>query len=150
MKHGSNHRRGGRSRNNNNDGRRFSTPGYRHSNFESAGPDVKIRGTAQQVLEKYLALARDAASAGDRIAAENFLQHAEHYYRIINLNNPNPNPGPNPNPNQQQQGNGGNRPSHGAQGTPAGHDGGNGMDSDDDEGYAGNQAQPHPGNGNQP
>ena len=147
MKHGSNHRRGGRSRNNSNDGRRFSTPSYRHSNFESAGPDVKIRGTAQQVLEKYLALARDAASAGDRIAAENFLQHAEHYYRIINLNNPNPNPGQNPN---QQQGNGGNRPSHGAQGTPAGHDGGNGMDSDDDEGYAGTGAQPHPGNGNQP
>ena len=146
MKHGSNHIRVGRSRNNSNDGRRFSTPSYRHSNFESAGPDVKIRGTAQQVLEKYLALARDAASAGDRIAAENFLQHAEHYYRIINLNTPNP--GPNPNP--QQQGNGGNRPSHGAQGTPAGHDGGNGMDSDDDEGYAGTGAQPHPGNGNQP
>lgn len=140
MKHGSNHRRGGRSRGN--DGRRFSNPNYRHSNFESAGPDVKIRGTAQQVLEKYLALARDAASAGDRIAAENFLQHAEHYYRIINLNSANPNSNPNPN---QQQGNGGNR----APSTPAGHDGGNGMDSDDDEGYAA-RPQPHAGNGGQP
>ena len=43
-----------------------------------------MRGNAYQVLEKYLALARDASSAGDRIAAENFLQHAEHYYRLIN------------------------------------------------------------------
>ncbi len=45
---------------------------------------MKVRGTAQQVLEKYLALARDAASIGDRIASENYFQHAEHYYRIIN------------------------------------------------------------------
>src|ERR1700756_2348073 len=52
--------------------------------FDSNGPDVRVRGNAYQVLEKYLALARDASSAGDRIAAENFLQHAEHYYRLIN------------------------------------------------------------------
>jgi hypothetical protein len=54
--------------------------------FDSNGPDVRVRGNAYQVLEKYLAMARDASSAGDRIAAENFLQHAEHYYRIINAN----------------------------------------------------------------
>jgi len=48
---------------------------------------VRIRGNAFQVYEKYLALARDAQSAGDRIAAENYLQHAEHYYRIIELIN---------------------------------------------------------------
>src|SRR5499433_4252177 len=54
--------------------------------FDSNGPDVRVRGNAYQVLEKYLAMARDAASAGDRIAAENFFQHAEHYYRIINAN----------------------------------------------------------------
>src|SRR6185437_5128246 len=53
----------------------------------SNGPDVRVRGNAYQVFEKYLALARDAASAGDRIAAENYYQHAEHYYRIINANN---------------------------------------------------------------
>ena len=52
--------------------------------FESSGPEVKVRGTAQQVLEKYLALARDAASAGEHITAEGYFQYAEHYYRILN------------------------------------------------------------------
>lgn len=51
--------------------------------FDSAGPDVKIRGTASQVYEKYLQLARDANSSGDRIQAENYHQHAEHYFRIV-------------------------------------------------------------------
>ena len=58
----------------------------RHQTFDSNGPDIRVRGTAFQVLEKYLALARDATTSGDRIAAENFYQHAEHYYRIINAN----------------------------------------------------------------
>lgn len=58
----------------------------RSQTFDSNGPDVRIRGNAYQVLEKYLAMARDAASAGDRIAAENYYQHAEHYFRIINAN----------------------------------------------------------------
>jgi hypothetical protein len=44
---------------------------------------VKIRGTASHVYEKYLQLARDAGSAGDRVMAENYLQHAEHYFRIL-------------------------------------------------------------------
>lgn len=52
--------------------------------FDSNGPDVRIRGTAYQIVEKYLALAKDAASAGDQIVAESYLQHAEHYQRIIN------------------------------------------------------------------
>lgn len=52
-------------------------------NYESNGPDVKIRGSAQQIAEKYAMLARDAQSAGDRVMAENYLQHAEHYNRII-------------------------------------------------------------------
>lgn len=51
--------------------------------FESTGPDVKIRGTATQVAEKYVQLARDAQSSGDPVAAENYYQHAEHYFRII-------------------------------------------------------------------
>ncbi len=50
--------------------------------YESNGPGVKLRGTAAQVFEKYLALARDASSSGDRIASESFYQHAEHYYRL--------------------------------------------------------------------
>jgi hypothetical protein len=52
-------------------------------NFESNGPDVKIRGTAAHIAEKYMSLARDALSSGDIVAAESYLQHAEHYNRII-------------------------------------------------------------------
>jgi hypothetical protein len=52
--------------------------------LDSNGPDIKIRGTASQIFEKYLALARDAQASGDRVMAENYLQHAEHYYRILN------------------------------------------------------------------
>ncbi|MEP0709760.1 DUF4167 domain-containing protein [Parvibaculum sp.] len=51
--------------------------------FDSNGPDVKIRGTAAHVCEKYQQLARDAISAGDRVTAENYYQHAEHYYRLM-------------------------------------------------------------------
>jgi hypothetical protein len=51
--------------------------------FDSSGPDVKIRGSASHVYEKYLQLARDANSSGDRVTAENYLQHAEHYFRIM-------------------------------------------------------------------
>jgi Domain of unknown function (DUF4167) len=52
-------------------------------NFESNGPDVKIRGTAVHIAEKYMSLARDALASGDIIAAESYFQHAEHYNRII-------------------------------------------------------------------
>jgi Domain of unknown function (DUF4167) len=52
-------------------------------NFESNGPDVKIRGTAAHIAEKYMSLARDALSSGDLVAAESYFQHAEHYNRII-------------------------------------------------------------------
>jgi hypothetical protein len=51
--------------------------------YESNGPDVKIRGTAAHVAEKYMSLARDALSSGDLVAAESYFQHAEHYIRII-------------------------------------------------------------------
>jgi Domain of unknown function (DUF4167) len=51
--------------------------------FDSSGPEIKIRGSASNVYEKYLQLARDANSSGDRVMAENYLQHAEHYYRIM-------------------------------------------------------------------
>ena len=51
--------------------------------YESHGPDVKIRGTARHVAEKYLQLARDAHTGGNPVAAENYLQHAEHYFRLI-------------------------------------------------------------------
>lgn len=59
---------------------------HRIQSFESNGPNVKIRGNAYQVFERYVALAREATASGDRIAAENFFQHAEHYFRIMNAN----------------------------------------------------------------
>ena len=51
---------------------------------DSNGPNLKIRGSAHQIFERYLALAREATASGDRIAAENFYQHAEHYFRVDN------------------------------------------------------------------
>jgi hypothetical protein len=74
-------RNNGGGNNNNNNNRKGPNPLSR--NYESNGPDVKIRGSAQQIAEKYAALARDAMSSGDRVMAENYLQHAEHYNRII-------------------------------------------------------------------
>lgn len=65
------------------DAPRRSAASLRNQSFDSNGPDVRVRGNAWQVHEKYQSLARDAQMAGDRVAAENFLQHAEHYYRII-------------------------------------------------------------------
>jgi hypothetical protein len=77
MRNGQNKRMRGRNR-----------KGGHHQNplsrmYESNGPDVKIRGTASHVAEKYLQLARDAQSSGDPVAAENYYQHAEHYFRLI-------------------------------------------------------------------
>ncbi len=60
-----------------------SAMSLRNQIFDSNGPDTRVRGNAFQVHEKYLALAKDAVSSGDRVLAENYLQHAEHYYRII-------------------------------------------------------------------
>ena len=57
---------------------------HRQQTFDSNGPSVKIRGSAYQVFERYVALAREAQTGGDRIAAENLYQHAEHYFRIMN------------------------------------------------------------------
>lgn len=57
---------------------------HRSQTFDSHGPEVRVRGNAMQVYEKYVNLARDAASSGDRIVAESYQQYAEHYYRIIN------------------------------------------------------------------
>ena len=62
-------------------GRRQQNPVNR--SYDSNGPDVRVRGAASQVYEKYQALARDAMSSGDRVMAENYGQHAEHYYRIM-------------------------------------------------------------------
>lgn len=57
---------------------------HRIQTFDSNGPSVKIRGNAYQVFERYVALAREAQASGDRVAAENLYQHAEHYFRVMN------------------------------------------------------------------
>jgi hypothetical protein len=58
-------------------------PPNRNQIFDSSGPDVRVRGNAHQVFDKYQALAREAAASGDRIAAEAYWQYADHYYRVI-------------------------------------------------------------------
>jgi len=85
MKHNASNRRS-RGRNNRNNNRGNQNP--RSQVHDSNGPDVRIRGTANQICEKYLALAKDARSSGDMVMAESYLQHAEHYQRIINSYEP--------------------------------------------------------------
>lgn len=90
MRHQASNRRG-RNNNHNNHTRHNNhsnggarrAPDRRNTVFDSNGPDVRIRGTAFQIVEKYQALAKDATSAGDRVLAENYLQYAEHYQRMI-------------------------------------------------------------------
>ena len=72
----------GRGRNRNNSGKR---PQGRSGNYDPNGG--RNRGNAQQLLDKYLTLARDATTQGDRIAAENYFQHADHYYRVVYTRN---------------------------------------------------------------
>jgi hypothetical protein len=88
MRNGQNNNKRMRNRNNNNNNSNNNNNNRRGQNpmtrvFESNGPDIKIRGTASHVAEKYVQLARDARSSGDPVAAENYYQHAEHYFRLI-------------------------------------------------------------------
>src|SRR5439155_21149631 len=85
MRPGPNKRSRGRNNGNNPHHNRPRMP-HRIQTFDSNGPNVKIRGNAYQVFERYVALAREAAASGDRIAAENLYQHAEHYFRVMNAN----------------------------------------------------------------
>jgi hypothetical protein len=79
-------------------------PLNRNHVFDSTGPDLRIRGTAQQLFEKYLQLGRDATGSGDRVMAESYFQHAEHYFRIINAMNQAAQQGQQPQGGQQQGG----------------------------------------------
>jgi hypothetical protein len=74
MRNGQNKRMRGRNRKSHNPMSRV---------YESNGPDVKIRGTPSHIAEKYIQLARDSQASGDPVSAENYYQHAEHYYRLI-------------------------------------------------------------------
>jgi hypothetical protein len=76
----------GRNYGNNSSRNRQQIP-PRGQNLDSNGPNVKIRGTPHQIFERYIALAREASTSGDRVAAENLYQHAEHYYRVMNAAN---------------------------------------------------------------
>jgi hypothetical protein len=80
-------RRGGRRPQNGHNGHNGGNGGGGGHNpnrtYDSTGPEVKIRGSSSHIYEKYLQLARDANASGDRVMAENYLQHAEHYYRIM-------------------------------------------------------------------
>jgi len=64
-----------------------NVPLNRNHVFDSNGPDLRVRGTSQQLSEKYLQLGRDAMSSADRVMAESYFQHAEHYFRILNAMN---------------------------------------------------------------
>jgi len=123
MRPGQNKRMRGRPMNN----RRGPNPLTR--SYESNGPDVKIRGNAHHVAEKYLQLARDAHTGGDPVAAENYLQHAEHYFRILSAAQLQQQQYQNPNQNQGQQNyqqNGGPRPQVNGNGNVNGNVNGNG------------------------
>lgn len=98
MRQGQQNKRG-RSR-----GRKGANPLTR--TYESNGPDVKIRGTASHVADKYLSLSRDAQASGDRVMAENYLQHAEHYLRIIAAASPQREPQEQPRLDEQAMKNG--------------------------------------------
>ncbi len=104
----------------------------RPQNFDSGGGEMRVRGNAYQVMEKYLAMARDASAAGDRIAMENYLQHAEHYYRMLNANG-DANRG-----RPAREGNGANGSGNGVDGSPDGQ--GDGQGDNEDEGRNGNVA----------
>src|SRR5438270_5078522 len=83
MRPGPNKRSRGRNNGANQHHNRPRMP-HRIQTFDSNGPNVKIRGNAYQVFERYVAMAREAQASGDRVAAENLYQHAEHYFRVMN------------------------------------------------------------------
>lgn len=113
-------------------------PLNRNHVFDSNGPDMRIRGTSQQLFEKYLQLGRDATSSGDRVMAESYFQHAEHYFRILNAMNQ----AAQQQQQQHQQNGGGQRRPY--QGEEGGQPGGGEMDEQDQRG------ERAPGFGDQP
>jgi len=86
MRTGQTSRPYGRNYGNNSNRNRQQIP-QRGQSLDSNGPNVKIRGTPHQIFERYITLAREASTSGDRVAAENLYQHAEHYFRVMNAAN---------------------------------------------------------------
>ena len=111
-------------------GRNRKGPSPLSRSYESNGPDVKIRGTASHIADKYTQLARDAHASGDTIAAENYHQHAEHYLRVIAAAQAQMQPSERQdNPDRQQAGDEGSA-STGATADPAANGHGNGRSED--------------------
>ena len=94
MRNNNNYKRS-RSRNQSRRGNNSSSNG-RNGSFDSSGPEIRVRGSAVQVNEKYMALGNDAYLSGDRIQAEAYFQHAEHYYRVFIASNGGVDPRKNP------------------------------------------------------
>ena len=129
--------RSSKSRSRNKSNRQRSLGNIVNRVFDSSGPEGKVRGTPQQIIEKYLTLARDAQLSGDRVAEQSFLQHAEHYTRMLgeaqkemaerqqfHQNRPDGDEGREAQPN----GNGGHQPRDGGGREDSGRDNGNGRD----------------------
>lgn len=131
MRQGQQNRRGrGRNNNNNQNNQQRKGQNPLTRSFESNGPDVKLRGTPAHIAEKYLSLARDALSAGDPVLAENYLQHAEHYNRIIMAYR------------EQQVSQGGDPGFNGGYNPPARTDSSFGSDTDAEDGLEGTAESP--------
>src|SRR6266513_77007 len=96
MRPGQNKRSRGRNGGGGGGGPHYNRPRLpqRVQTFDSNGPSVKIRGNAYQVVERYVALAREAQASGDRVAAENLYQRAAHYFRVMNAMGEGPGQGP--------------------------------------------------------
>ena len=116
--------------------------GGRNPNFDGG---QRMRGNAQQLMEKYLALARDATSAGDRVLAENYFQHADHYYRVLNARFEQQNNNGNRNQNYNQNGGG-----NGQNYNQGGFDGDQQNFNDQPQGQQPQGQQPYHGQNQQP
>ncbi len=123
-----------------------NVPLNRNHVFDSIGPDLRVRGTSQQLFEKYLQLGRDATSSGDRVMAESYFQHAEHYFRILNAMNQ----AAQASPQQGQQGgqqHGGRRQQYEPQGEAPQSNEQRGQEGRSERDYADRDDDEQPGNG---
>ncbi|MGK7866268.1 DUF4167 domain-containing protein [Falsiroseomonas sp. E2-1-a20] len=128
-------------------------PMNRNHIFDSNGPDMRLRGTAQQLFEKYLQLGRDATGASDRVMAESYFQHAEHYFRILNaMSQASQQQGGQPYPPQRryqdQDGNEGQQPSDQAEMSMSSYGQQNGNGQQHANGQNGNGTNGNGANGN--
>ena len=137
--------RNNNNNNNNNNGRKNLNPMSR--NFESNGPDIKIRGNASHIAEKYVQLARDAQSVGDSVMEQNYLQHAEHYFRIISAAQASQAASQARNDADRNDGDNGDREPHGNSGMSGGNTGYSGHENSPASGDRSGSDMSEPGDG---